>query len=188
MLLTRLTISGELLQVKMNDIVLPERKILLYLGEKNYLGRVVYFSEDAEHALLEWLRVRDKQKEYLFYSPTRETLGYVAAWMVMKKALKRAGLSGKGYSLHSLRHTFATDMLNAGLRLEVLQQLLGHKTIEITMRYARMSDTTRKDEYYKAMTAIEQGKEHESYRVSTQLQAVFEEKKLLTSHSKKLPA
>jgi len=30
---------------------------------------VVYFSEDAEHALLEWLRVRDKQKEYLFYSP-----------------------------------------------------------------------------------------------------------------------
>ncbi len=179
---------GELLQVKVDDIVLPERKILLYLGEKNYLGRVVYFSEDAEHALLEWLRGRDKQKEYLFYSPTREILGYVAAWMVMKKTLKRAGLSGKGYSLHSLRHTFATDMLNAGLRVEVLQQLLGHKTIEITMRYARMSDTTRKDEYYKAMTAIEQGKKHESYQVSTQLQAVFEEKKLLTSHSKKLPA
>ena len=179
---------GELLQVKVDDIIVPERKILLYLGEKNYLGRVVYFSEDAENALLEWLHARDEQHEYLFYSPTRETLGYVAAWKVMKKILERAGLSGKGYSLHSLRHTFATDMLNAGLRLEVLQQLLGHKTIEITMRYAKISDMTRKDEYYKAMTVIEQGRDHEPHRINSQLQAVFEEKKLLTSHSEKLSA
>ena len=179
---------GELLKVKVNDIIVPERKILLYLGEKNYLGRVVYFSEDAENALLEWLHARDEQQEYLFYSPTRETLGYVAAWMVMKKILERAGLSGKGYSLHSLRHTFATDMLNAGLRLEVLQQLLGHKTIEITMRYAKISDMTRKDEYYKAMTVIEQGRDHEPNRINSQLQAVFEEKKLLTPHSEKLSA
>ncbi|KAB2887653.1 MAG: site-specific integrase, partial [Desulfobulbaceae bacterium] len=41
-----------------------------------------------------------------------------------------------------LRHTFATDMLNAGLRLEVLQQLLGHQSAEITRRYAKMSDVT----------------------------------------------
>ena len=179
---------GELLKVKVDDIILSERKILLYLGAKNYLGRVVYFSEDAENALLEWLYTRNDQQEFLFYSPTRETLGYVAAWMVMKKILERAGLSGKGYSLHSLRHTFATDMLNAGLRLEVLQQLLGHKTIEITMRYARISDMTRKDEYYKAMTVIEQGRDHEPHRINSQLQAVFEEKKLFTSHSEKLSA
>jgi integrase/recombinase XerD len=178
---------GELLNVKVADIILPERKILLYLGEKNYQGRVVYFGEDAEVALHEWLRIR-KQKKYLFYSPTRENLSYVAAWMVMKKILERAGLSHKGYSLHSLRHTFATDMLNAGLRVEVLQRLLGHQSLDITMRYARMSNTTRESEYFKAMTVIEQGEHYESYRVNSQLQAVFEEKKLLTSHSKKLPA
>ena len=178
---------GELLNVKVADIILPERKILLYLGEKNYQGRVVYFGEDAEVALHEWLRIR-KQKKYLFYSPTRENLSYVAAWTVMKKILERAGLSGKGYSLHSLRHTFATDMLNAGLRVEVLQRLLGHQSLDITMRYARMSNTTRESEYFKAMTVIEQGEHHESYQVNSQLQAVFEEKKLFTSHSKKLPA
>ena len=42
-------------------------------------------------------------------------------------------------------------MLNAGLRLEVLQQLLGHLTIDITLRYARISDVTREDAYFKAM-------------------------------------
>ena len=179
---------GELLNVKVADIILPERKILLYVGEKNYQGRVVYYSEDAERALREWLQTRDEQREYLFYSPSKETLSYVAAWMVMRKILERAGLSGKGYSLHSLRHTFATDMLNAGLRLEALQKLLGHQSIEITLRYAKLSNTTRKNEYFKAMTVIEQGGHHESHRVNSQLQAVFEEKKLLTSHSKKLPA
>ncbi len=76
---------GELLNVKVADIILPERKILLYVGEKNYQGRVVYYSEDAERALREWLQTRDEQREYLFYSPSKETLSYVAAWMVMKK-------------------------------------------------------------------------------------------------------
>ena len=106
----------------------------------------------------------------------------------MKKILDQAGLSHKGYSLHCLRHTFATDMLNAGLRLEALQKLLGHQSIEITLRYAKLSNTTRENEYFKAMTVIEQGGHHESHRINSQLQTVFEEKKLLTAHGKKLPA
>jgi integrase/recombinase XerD len=177
---------GELLQVKVRDIILPERKILVFLGEKNFQGRVVYFSEDAEHALRQWLDIRDESKEYLFYSRGRKQISYVACWTVMKKALERAGLDHKGYSLHCLRHTFATNMLNAGLRLEVLQQLLGHKSIDITMRYAKMSDTTREHEYFKAMAVIEQGGQHEPHRVNSELQKVFEEKKLLTAHRKKL--
>ncbi|MDW7774335.1 MAG: tyrosine-type recombinase/integrase, partial [Desulfobulbaceae bacterium] len=119
---------------------------------------------------------------FLFYSRGRENMSYVTAWITMKNLLAKAGLGDKGYSLHSLRHTFATDMLNAGLRLEVLQQLLGHCSIEITRRYARMSDTTRETEYFKAMAIIEQGARHEPYRVNTQLQAVFEEKKLVKTH------
>lgn len=51
----------------------------------------------------------------------------------MRRALRKAGLEQRGYSLHSLRHTFATNMLNTGLRLEVLQQLLDHLSIEITL-------------------------------------------------------
>ncbi len=173
---------GELLNVKLADIILPERKILLYIGEKNFEGRVVYFSEDAEAALVEWLQLRNEQKEYLFYSPARENISYVSAWMIMRNLLTKADLRSKGYSLHSLRHTFATTMLNAGLRLEVLQQLLGHKLIDMTLRYAKLSNVTREAEYFKAIAIIEQGGHRESDRVNSQLQAVFEEKKLLSSH------
>lgn len=177
---------GELLNVAVSDIHLHERKILLYLGEKNYQGRIVYYSEDAEKALKNWLDIRDTNRRHLFYSRTRQNISYVAAWTVMKQAIEAAGLSGRGYSLHSLRHTFATDMLNAGLRLEVLQQLLGHRSIEITRRYARMSDTTREVEYFKAMATIEKGGNHEPHRINTELQEVFEEKKLIGTYSKKL--
>ena len=174
---------GELLNVKVADIILSEKKILLYVGEKNFEGRVVYFSEDAEAALAAWLQLRNEQKEYLFYSPARENISYVSAWMIMRNLLTKAELRGKGYSLHSLRHTFATTMLNAGLRLEVLQQLLGHKLIDMTLRYAKLSNVTREAEYFKAIAIIEKGGQRESDRVNSQLQAVFEEKKLLSSHS-----
>jgi integrase/recombinase XerD len=177
---------GELLNVTLPDLHLSEQKILIYQGEKNYLGRVVYFSKDAKQALRKWLNIRDHTKPYLFYSKNRSNISYVATWTMMRNAIKAAGLSGKGYSLHSLRHTFATDMLNAGLRLEVLQQLLGHQSVEITRRYARMSDTTRENEYFKAMVTIENGGVYESHRVNSELQAVFEEKKLVRSHNQKL--
>lgn len=173
---------GELLRVKVADIILPERKILLYLGEKNNEGRVVYYSSEAEKALQAWLKIRDPDQEYLFYGGSKKQLCYVRAWMIMREYLERTGLEHKGYTLHSLRHTFATNLLNAGLRLEVLQQLLGHRSIDVTLRYARMSNTTRENEYFKAMAVIEKGENHEYHRVSTDLQKVFEEKKLLRSN------
>lgn len=179
---------GELLETQINDIVLSDRKILIYLGSKNYQGRAVYFNEDAEHALKHWLRIRDNKKRYLFYGTPGEQLSYSTAWGVMRKTLERAGLVHKKYSLHSLRHTFATDMVNAGMRIEVLQQLLGHQSIEMTMRYAKLSAKTREQDYFRAMQIIEQGGNcDEPYRVSNALQKVFEEKKLLQSHDKKLP-
>ena len=174
---------GELLRVKMADIIPSERKILLYLGEKNLHGRVVYYSSVADQALRQWLALRKPTSDYLFYGYAGQQLSYVAAWMIMKKAVQKAGLEHKGYSLHSLRHTFATNMLNAGLRLEVLQQLLGHLTIDITLQYARISNVTREDAYFKAMAIIEKGDRHEHDRVNLELQAVFEEKKLLGPHS-----
>ena len=73
LLRTGLRIS-ELLNVKVSDIVMPERKILIYLAEKNDQGRVVYFDSDAESALRAWLEIRNKQKEYLFYSPTKDKI------------------------------------------------------------------------------------------------------------------
>lgn len=170
---------GELLQVKMTDIVFSERKILLFLGEKNLQGRVVYYSETAEKALNEWLEIKPASSSFLICNNRGRQLSYVSAWMVMKEAVERAGLQDKGYSLHSLRHSFATNMLNAGMRLEVLQQLLGHQTIDMTLRYARISNVTREESYFRAMEIVEKGGGHEHDRVNSELQAVFEEKELL---------
>lgn len=154
---------GELLDLRMVDIVLSEKKVLIITGEKNCRGRVVYFNDDAEEALKAWLEVRVLENEMLFYAGKRITMSYSAARAMFIKYLDKANLSHKGYSLHSLRHTFASEMLNAGLRLEVLQQLLGHSSLEVTRQYARLTDKTREKEYFHAMAIIERGEIHGRY-------------------------
>jgi len=154
---------GELLDLQVSDINLLELKICIYLGEKNAQGRVVYFCDDAKEALLAWLRIRVPQHRYLFYGYRGQPLSYSGARKVFRKYLKKAGLASKGYTLHQLRHTFASELLNAGMRLEVLQQLLGHSTVEITRHYARLTDRTREEEYFRAMKRIEEDKGCESY-------------------------
>ena len=83
--------------------------------------------------------------------------------MRFEKCVERAGLKGKGYTLHCLRHTFATELLNAGMRLECLQPLLGHSCLEMTRRYARLTDKTREEEYFRAMAIIERGEAGDEY-------------------------
>lgn len=76
---------------------------------------------------------------------------------MFNKYVDTAGLSHRGYTLHCLRHTFATELLNARMPLECLRVLLGHTSLEVTRRYARLSDTTREQEYFSAMERILQG-------------------------------
>lgn len=154
---------GELLDLRSADLNLPEKKILIYMGEKNYRGRVVYLSDDAVAATEAWLSIRDSREEMLFYSCQLPSLSYAAVRDRFIKYLEKAGLTGKGYTIHCLRHTFASEMLNAGLRLEVLQQLLGHSSLEVTRQYGRLTDTTREEEYFRAMSIIERGEIHGRY-------------------------
>ena len=153
---------GELLGLNMRDLDVREKKIHIYEGEKNCLGRVVYLSDDALMALRLWLKKRDKRKEYLFYG-LRSNLCYTAAWNIFTKYLSETRLQHKGYTIHSLRHTFASELLNAGMRLECLQLLLGHSDLEMTRRYARLTDKSREEEYFRAMVIIEQGGIHGAY-------------------------
>jgi len=159
---------GELLSLRVNDVDLTERTVKIYQGEKNSVGRVVYLSDDACAALGLWLQERNPSKSYLFYGQ-RGPLGYTASRDRFINYLEKAGLAEKGYTLHCLRHTFATDLLNAGMRLECLQQLLGHSKIEVTRIYARLSDTVREEEYFRAMTKIERGQTDEYHRLDCQL-------------------
>jgi len=148
---------GELLHTKVHDLDLNNHRILIYQAEKNGVGRVVYYSEDAKEALLSWLQVRNTFKENLFYGQGRSSLSYEAARCMFNKYLEKAGLSYSGYTLHCLRHTFATDLLNARMPLECLRVLLGHTSLEVTRIYARLTDKTREEEYFMAMERILKG-------------------------------
>lgn len=154
---------GELLALHAIDINLQEQKICIYIGEKNAQGRVVYFCDDAKEALVAWLRIRDPEQRYLFYGHRGQPLSYAGARKSFRKYLEKSGLAAEGYTLHQLRHTFATELLNVGMRLEVLQQLLGHSTIEMTRHYARLTDRTREVEYFRAMDRIEREGSHGPY-------------------------
>jgi integrase/recombinase XerD len=148
---------GEVLRLNVRDLDVRERKIHIYEGEKNCLGRVVYLSDDALMALKLWIRKRKPQSEHLFPGLQHKHLGYTQARNIFVKYICAAGLQHKGYMIHSLRHTFASELLNAGMRLECLQLLLGHRDIEMTRRYARLTDKSREEEYFRAMVIIEQG-------------------------------
>jgi integrase/recombinase XerD len=155
---------GEALGLTLNDIDLRDRKVHLYQGEKNSQGRVVYVSDDALFALKRWIKRRDPEKQFLFYGQGNRPLCYSAALSRFHKYLTRAKLGEKGYTVHCLRHTMASELLNAGMRLEVLQQLLGHQDIEVTRRYARLTDSTRREEYFRAMAKIEKEEIDGNYR------------------------
>ena len=172
---------GELLATQEMDVHLKERRIEIPQAEKTGVGRVVYLSEDAQGALHAWMNVRDSQKRFLFYAQgkRREKMTYGAARMLFIKYLEKAGLADKGYTLHRLRHTFASEMLNAGMRLECLQQLLGHTNIQVTRQYARLTDKTREEEYFRAMELIEKEGIHGHYQLDPELQAFLEEEELL---------
>jgi integrase/recombinase XerD len=173
---------GELLNTKMLDLHLKDRRIDIYEGEKNRLGRVVYLSDDAVSALKAWFKMRDAHKDVLFYAQGKTSMSYSTARQMFVDYLTKAGLTYKGYSLHALRHTFASELLNAGMRIECLQPLMGHTSLDVTRRYARLTDKTREEEYFRAMTIIERGEIDGHYRCDHQVQAFLEEKKHLTQH------
>ena len=158
---------GELLNTRISDINLKEKTIDIYEAQKNRMGRVVYYSADASRALNKWLKQRDQDQEYLFYGRSGKPISYETARQTFMTYIKKTGLADKGYTMHCLRHTFASELLNAGMRLECLQPLLGHKSIEVTRIYARLTDNTRKEEYFKAMSIIEKGDTHGHYRIGS---------------------
>jgi integrase len=63
----------------------------------------------------------------------------------MRRAVKRAGVTKSRVTIHSLRHAYATHLLEAGVPLTALQQRLGHEKIETTLRYVHLSRPAQVD-------------------------------------------
>ena len=144
------------------------------------------YSNDAVDALKAWYQKRDPKKGVVFYAQGRDRMSYANARLIFRKYLKKAGLSHKNYTLHSLRHTNASSLLNAGMPLECLRELLGHNSVEVTRRYAKLTNKTRMFEYFKAMAKIEKGEIDGYYKLDLELQEINEKKELLSENSGKL--
>ncbi len=71
---------------------------------------------------------------------------YRSAHYLWQKYCQKAGVSA---SIHALRHTFATELLNEGVNITVVKTLLGHQNLQTTMRYAEVTDQFIKDELLK---------------------------------------
>ncbi len=123
---------------------------------KGQVDRIVYLSPDVKRALAVW-RAHHTPGVYLFPSPKRHRSHLFRSQInvLMDQYLTAAGLT-RHYSPHCLRHTFATHLLNAGVSLEVLKELMGHHSISLTLRDAQLYDTTKKHQDETAMAKIAQ--------------------------------
>ena len=84
--------------------------------------------------------------------------GRLLAGEAVRDQLARWGqLCGVKVTPHQLRHTFATQLVNQGLPIDSVRKLLGHQTLNMTQHYARMFDTTVKQQFAVATEASKPG-------------------------------
>jgi site-specific recombinase XerD len=160
---------SELLALKIQDINLRQRTVAIHESAKTGKERIVYISDDAYQPLRKWMKAREVKTKYLLHSCGGISMSYSTARSSFAECLKKARLIRKGYTLHCLRHTFASELLCAGMPLESLQILMGHSDIEVTRRYARLTDKALQKDYFEAMKIIERGDVDGSYRSAHQI-------------------
>jgi len=132
-------------------------------GEKE---RIVPLGESALHFLDLYLEegrqillAKKGYSEYLFVNRFGGNMSRQAFWKILKKYLKQAGLS-ETISPHTLRHSFATHLLEHGADLRSLQLMLGHSDIATTQIYTHVSTTRIKevyDEYHPRAKNVKHG-------------------------------
>ena len=132
---------SELCRLKVSDID-TQRMMLRVERGKGDVDREVPLSQTLLETLREYWRWM-RPKTYLFPGTVRgwradKPLSPKMLWLAVRCAAERAGIE-KRVSPHTLRHCFATHLLEAGTDLRTIQVLMGHKDIEVTARYLHVS-------------------------------------------------
>ena len=139
----------------LDDLDLRRGTIIVKSG-KGAKGRMVYMSSDAHSAIKEYLRVRHPVRTKVLFLVDKGALKGkpISVRGIQKRLELYARESGLRVSCHELRHTMATQLLNAGADLTVIQDLLGHSRVATTQRYCRVSNLKVQNDYYKAMDLV----------------------------------
>lgn len=147
----------EVAQLTLAALDLPRSQVFIYEG-KGAKDRVVYLSNDAYRALVQYLRVRpsSRAKKLFLVEKGRFKGKPLSVRGIQKRMEACARKAGVKVSCHQLRHTMATQLLNADADLVTIQDLLGHTRIKTTQRYCRVSNLKVQRDYHKAMAVVMQ--------------------------------
>ncbi len=145
----------EVANLTLGDIDIKQRRIMVVDG-KGGKDRVVYISDDAAEGLIAYLKLRSHRRvKKVFLVEKGDYKGQpISVRGIQKRMEYYAKKTGLKISCHHLRHTMATQLLNADAQVESIQDLLGHNWITTTERYCKVSNMKVKRDYFNAMGKI----------------------------------
>lgn len=145
----------EVTNLRLADLDLPRSQLLIYSG-KGAKDRMVYISDDTYEALAAYLKVRENGRARKLFLVEKGTYKGkpISVRGIQKRIEYYSRKAGLKVSCHQLRHTMATDMLNADADLVSIQDLLGHTWVKTTQRYCKVSNLKVERDYHKAMQVI----------------------------------
>ncbi|HUJ69884.1 MAG TPA: tyrosine-type recombinase/integrase [Syntrophorhabdales bacterium] len=137
------------------DAVEYRKRQIFVANGKGAKDRVVYLSDDARVALEAYMAQRTSKTKALFLVQKGPLTGTrISVRGIQKRIEYYSHKAGLPASCHRLRHTFATQLLNADADLASIQDLLGHEHITTTQRYCRVANTKVRHDYHKAMELV----------------------------------
>ena len=154
----------EVSNLTLGAIDLKRRRVMVING-KGSKDRVVYLSDDAANALGAYLKQRSHYRvKKVFLVEKGVYKGRpISVRGIQKRMECYASKARLKVCCHQLRHTMATQLLNADAEVETIQDLLGHNWITTTQRYCKVSNVKVQRDYFKAMAVIlERSTQHSS--------------------------
>ncbi len=132
---------SEVVNLKIGDIDF-NNNILHVRGGKGNKDRQTVFPKKLQEETQEIIKKR-AYKEYLFVNPRGKKLNSRTLQKIFKKMLIESGINHSA-TFHSLRHSFATHLIENGVNLRYVQRLLGHENIRTTQIYTKITDPALK--------------------------------------------